>query len=48
MAQKELVKHLIRKEFGKHEKTLSKEIRDAKDSGIKMWTMINKLKETER
>ena len=34
--QKELVKHLIRKEFGKHEETLIREIRGAKDSGVKM------------
>ena len=46
--QKELVKHLIRKELGKHEKTLRKEIIEANNSGIKMWTMINKLKGTKR
>ena len=34
--QKELVKHLIRKELGKHEETLTREIREAKDSGVKM------------
>ena len=34
--------------MGKHEKTLTCEIREAKDSGVKMWTMINKLKSTER
>ena len=39
-----LVKHLIRKELGKHEETLTREIREAKDSGVKMWTMI---KQTE-
>ena len=38
--QKELVKHLIKKKLGKHEKTLTKEIREAKDSGLKMWTML--------
>ena len=46
--QKELVKHLIRKELGKHEETLTREIREAKDSGVKMWIMINKLKGMER
>ena len=46
--QKEIVKHLIRKELGKHEETLTREIREAKDSGVKMWTMINKLKGMER
>ena len=45
--QKELVKHLIRKELGKHEETLTRDIREAKDSGVKMWTMINKLKGME-
>ena len=29
--------------MGKCEKTLTKKIREAQDSGIQMWTMINKL-----
>ena len=46
--QKELVKHLIRKELGKDEETPTREIREAKDSGVKMRIMINKLKGMER
>ena len=47
--QKELVKHLIRKELlRKHEKTQTEEIRKAKNSGVKMWTIFNKLKGAER
>ena len=42
------MKHHIRKELGKHEKTLTREIREAKDSGVKMWIMINKLRVMER
>ena len=34
--------------MGKHEETLTREIREAKDSGVKMWTMINKPKGMER
>ena len=34
--------------MGKHEETLTKETREAKDSGVKMRTMINKLKGMER
>ena len=34
--------------MGKHEKMITWEIREAKDSGIKIWTMINKLRGIEK
>ena len=40
--------HYNLKELGKHEETLTREIKEAKDSGVKMWTMINKRKGMER
>ena len=43
--QKELVKQLIRRE---RERRMTREIKDTKDSGMKMWRMIDKLKGTER
>ena len=46
--QKGLVKQMVRDELGKHEKMITLEIREAKDSGIKMWTMINKLRGIEK
>ena len=46
--QKELVKQLIRREREEHEKRMSREIKDAKDSGMKMWRIMDKLKGTER
>ena len=46
--QKELVKQLIRRERGKHERKMTREIKDAKDSGMNMWRMIDKLKGIER
>ena len=39
---------MIRDELTKHEKMIRREIREAKDSGIKMWTMINKLRGIEK
>ena len=42
------MKTRIRLEKGKHEKKLTKEIKEAKDSGLKMWKIINKLKGIER
>ena len=42
--QKGLVKQMIRDELWKLEKMITLGIREAKDSGIKMWTMINKLR----
>ena len=38
----------IRNEMRNYEKILTQEIKEAKDSGMKMWTMINKLKGVER
>ena len=46
--QKGLVKQMIRDELAKHEKMITREIREAKDSGIKMWNMINKLRGIEK
>ena len=46
--QKRLVKQMIRDELAKHEKMITREIRKAKDSGIKMWNMINKLRGIEK
>ena len=46
--QKRLVKQMIRDELAKHEKMITREIREAKDSGIKMWNMINKLRGIEK
>ena len=37
--QKGLVKQMIRDELAKHEKMITRKIREAKDSGIKMWNM---------
>ena len=48
LRQKELVKQMIRKELGEHEKRVTQEIREAKDSGQKMWNIINKLKNSEK
>ena len=39
---------MIRKELGEHEKRVTREIREAKDSGQKMWNIINKLKGSEK
>ena len=39
---------MIRNEMGNYEKILMQEIKEVKDSGMKMWTMINKLKGVER
>ena len=41
--QKELVKQLIRREREEQERKMTREIKDAKDSGMKMWRMIVKL-----
>ena len=46
--QKGLVKQMIRDELLKHEKMITREIGEAKDSGIKMWTMINKQRGIEK
>ena len=46
--QKGLVKQMIQDELAKHEKMITREIREAKDSGIKMWNMINKLRGIEK
>ena len=46
--QKELAKQLIRREREEHERTMTREIKDAKDSGMKIWRMIDKLKGTKR
>ena len=48
LQQKELVKQMIRKELGEHKKGVTQEIREAKDSGQLMWTIINKLKGSEK
>ena len=34
--------------MAKHEKIITREIREAKNSGIKMWNMINKLRGIEK
>ena len=39
---------MIRDELEKLEKMITRGIREAKDSGIKMWTMINKLRGIEK
>ena len=38
---------MILEEKGKHEEKVASEIKQAKDSGKKMWLMINKLKGNE-
>ena len=48
LQQKELVKQMIRKELGKYQKRATQEIREAKDSGQKMWNIVNKLKGSEK
>ena len=44
---KETVRQMILEENGKHEEKITSEIKQAKDSGKKMWMMINKLKGNE-
>ena len=45
--QKDTVRQMILEENGKHEEKIASEIKQAKDSGKKMWLMINKLKGNE-